>query len=169
MAKNSELQRSPIHLLHRAGQCAEDIFHAEIKEADLTPRQLAVLITVAGNEGGSQTAIVERTGVDRSTLADIVRRLQKKGLLQRRRTKEDARAYAVKLTDAGRRVLNTNLQDLLAAQGAIIEHAAAGDITPSEAHTMAALLDLRRRTIETCELEERLAALESRMPGGASR
>ena len=105
MAKISELQRSPIHLLHRAGQCAGDIFHAEIKEADLTPRQLAVLITVAANEGGSQTAIVERTGVDRSTLADIVRRLQKKGLLQRRRTKEDARAYAVKLTDAGRRVL----------------------------------------------------------------
>jgi MarR family transcriptional regulator, temperature-dependent positive regulator of motility len=34
-----------------------------------------------------------------------VRRLQRKGLLQRRRTKEDARAYAVKLTDEGRRVL----------------------------------------------------------------
>ena len=29
----------------------------------------------------------------------------KKGLLQRRRTKEDARAYAVKLTDEGWRVL----------------------------------------------------------------
>ena len=31
--------------------------------------------------------------------------MQSKGLLQRRRTKEDARAYAVKLTDEGRRVL----------------------------------------------------------------
>ena len=62
-----------------------------------------------------------------------------------------------------------SLQDVLAAQGAIIEHAAAGDITPSEAHTMAGLLDLRRKTIETCELEERLAALESRLPGGATR
>ena len=31
--------------------------------------------------------------------------MQRKGLLQRRRTKEDARAYAVKLTDEGRRVL----------------------------------------------------------------
>jgi DNA-binding MarR family transcriptional regulator len=31
----------------------------------------------------------------------------KKGLLQRRRTKEDARAYAVKLTDEGWRVLKS--------------------------------------------------------------
>jgi MarR family transcriptional regulator, temperature-dependent positive regulator of motility len=99
------LQRSPIHLLHRAGQCAGDIFHAEMKEGDLTPRQLAVLMTVAQNEGLSQTGLVDRTGIDRSTLADIVRRMQRKGLLQRRRTKEDARAYAVKLTDEGRRVL----------------------------------------------------------------
>ena len=43
--------------------------------------------------------------LDRSTLADIVRRMQRKGLLQRRRTKEDARAYAVKLTEEGRRLL----------------------------------------------------------------
>jgi DNA-binding MarR family transcriptional regulator len=43
--------------------------------------------------------------VDRSTLADIVRRMLKKGLLQRRRTKDDARAYAVKLTDEGWRIL----------------------------------------------------------------
>lgn len=101
------LNRSPIHLLHRAGQCAADIFHAEMKVGGLTPRQLAVLITVSQNEGLSQTGLVDRTGIDRSTLADIVRRMQKKGLLQRRRTREDARAYAVKLTDEGRRVLRT--------------------------------------------------------------
>ena len=99
------LGRSPIHLLHRAGQCAGDIFSAEIGETDLTPRQFAVLLTVSLNEGLSQTDLVEQTGVARSTLADIVRRMLKKGLLQRRRTKEDARAYAVKLTEEGWRVL----------------------------------------------------------------
>lgn len=101
------LDRSPIHLLHRAGQCAGDVFQGEIGEASLTPRQFAVLLTVAQNEGLSQTDLVSKTGVDRSTLADIVRRMLKKGLLQRRRTKEDARAYAVRLTDEGRRVLRT--------------------------------------------------------------
>ena len=92
-------------MLHRAGQCAGDIFNGEMKDGDLTPRQYAVLVTVAGNEGLSQTGLVERTGIDRSTLADIVRRMLKKGLLQRRRTKEDARAYAVKLTEEGRRLM----------------------------------------------------------------
>ena len=99
------LERSPIHLLHRAGQCAGDVFAAEIGETDLTPRQYAVLHTVSQHEGLSQTDLVQHTGVDRSTLADIVRRMLKKGLLQRRRTKEDARAYAVKLTEEGWRVL----------------------------------------------------------------
>ena len=105
--KMDRLGRSPLHMLHRAGQCAGEVFHAEMQEGDLTPRQYAVLLTVASNEGISQTGLVERTGIDRSTLADIVRRMLKKGLLQRRRTKEDARAYAVKLTEDGKRMLRS--------------------------------------------------------------
>jgi DNA-binding MarR family transcriptional regulator len=104
---SDQLTRSPIHLLHRASQVVEEIFTVEVEIDGLTPRQLAVLMTVAQNEGLSQTGIVDRTGIDRSTLADIVRRLHKRGLLQRRRTKEDARAYAVKLTEEGRRVLRS--------------------------------------------------------------
>jgi len=103
----SRLERSPIHLLHRAGQCAGDIFQLEMGGGDLTPRQYAVLITVSQQEGLSQTHLVEKTGIDRSTLADIVRRMLKKGLLQRRRTIEDARAYAVKLTEEGWRTLKS--------------------------------------------------------------
>jgi len=102
------LDRSPVHLLHRAGQCAGDIFQNEMADGGLTPRQFAVLLTVAQHEGLSQTNLVERTGIDRSTLADIIRRMIKKGLLQRRRTKEDARAYAVRLTEEGARVLKSS-------------------------------------------------------------
>lgn len=101
------LERSPIHLLHRAGQCAGDIFQSEMASGDLTPRQYAVLVTVAHNEGLSQTNLVDRTGIDRSTLADIIRRMLKKGLIQRRRTKEDARAYAVRLSEEGWKTLKS--------------------------------------------------------------
>jgi DNA-binding MarR family transcriptional regulator len=104
-ALQGQLEKSPIHLLHRAGQCAADVFQAEMESGDITPRQFAILLTVSQNEGLSQTHLVEKTGIDRSTLADIVRRLLKKGLLQRRRTKDDARAYAVKLTDEGVKLL----------------------------------------------------------------
>lgn len=106
-AKILQLEQSPIHLLHRAGQCAGDVFQSEMRSEDITPRQFAVLVAVSENEGLSQTNLVEMTGIDRSTLADIIRRMLKKGLVQRRRTKEDARAYAVKLTEEGRRILRS--------------------------------------------------------------
>ena len=93
-----------VDLLHLAEQCGAELFAAEVVE-DVTPRQLAVLKALGAKEGVSQTKLVEATGVDRSTLADLCKRMQRKGLLRRRRTREDARAYAVQLTDEGRRVL----------------------------------------------------------------
>jgi DNA-binding MarR family transcriptional regulator len=97
----NSLSRSAIHLVHRAGQCAADIFQDEARESGLTPRQFVVLMTIAEAEGLTQTDLVERTGIDRSTLADIVARLLARGLVQRRRAKDDGRAYAIKLTAQG--------------------------------------------------------------------
>lgn len=103
MSKPSHLSlnTSPLHQLHRVMQCADKLFQTAMSDTDLTPRQLAVLSAVAGNDSCSQTRIVEITGVDRSTLADLVRRLTKKGLVQRKRSKFDARAYAIRLTEKG--------------------------------------------------------------------
>jgi DNA-binding MarR family transcriptional regulator len=100
-----QLDRSAMHLLHRAGQCATDTFLAEAHLSGLTPRQFAVLATIAEEEGLTQTELVERTGIDRSTLADIIARLLGRGLIQRRRAKDDARAYAIKLTAQGSKSL----------------------------------------------------------------
>ena len=110
MAQNGHTNASPlgasaIHLLHRAGQCAGDLFAREVHAEGLTPRQYAVLLAVSLEEGLSQTDLVERTGIDRSTLADIVRRLLKKGLIKRSRSKSDARVYSVRLSDKGRLAL----------------------------------------------------------------
>ena len=99
--RGKPLDRSAMHLLHRAGQCATDAFMAEAHSSGLTPRQFAVVTTIAEEEGLTQTELVERTGIDRSTLAEIVGRLLGRGLIHRRRAKEDARAYAIKLTSQG--------------------------------------------------------------------
>jgi DNA-binding MarR family transcriptional regulator len=104
--RSGSLDVSALHLLHRAGQCAEVLFTNETGKTDLTPRQYAILATVSQNPDVSQTGLVDQTGVDRSTLADIVRRLVKKGLLQRKRTRRDARMYAVRLTQKGQNALN---------------------------------------------------------------
>ena len=102
MLNNSSI--SILHLLHRAGQCADELFAANFGQ-DLTPRQYEVLRAVLISGSPSQTYLVDQTGIDRSTLADIVRRLVQRGLLHRKRTKQDARKYAVKLTEEGRATL----------------------------------------------------------------
>jgi DNA-binding MarR family transcriptional regulator len=104
-AKAFAASDSTIHLLHRASQCAEDLFAKAIGEVGLTARQFIVLSLVADHEDPSQTFICEKSGIDRSTLADIVRRLVARGLLSRRRTRQDARMYAIKLTEAGEHAL----------------------------------------------------------------
>jgi DNA-binding MarR family transcriptional regulator len=64
---------------------------------------------VAGEKDGlSQQDIINATGIDRSTVSQVVQLLVRKGLLRRRRTRQDARAYAVSLTDAGQDVLKTS-------------------------------------------------------------
>jgi hypothetical protein len=44
---------------------------------------------------------------------------------------------------------------------------ARGEITPSEAATVAGVLDVKRRALELVELEQRVAALERQGKGGA--
>ena len=94
---------SAAHLLHRAGQRADELFTQAAR--GLTPRQFEMLRAVSQVEGLSQTAIMAATGIDRSSTAALVARLVQHGLLQRRRTKRDRRTYAVRITDKGRQVL----------------------------------------------------------------
>jgi DNA-binding MarR family transcriptional regulator len=94
------------HLLHRVLQLALD-FHADASgPAGLTQRQYTVLAAAGAADGVSQSDLVRATGIDRSTLADLVARMISKGLLERERSATDARANTVRLSDAGRAALN---------------------------------------------------------------
>jgi DNA-binding MarR family transcriptional regulator len=101
------LDKSPYYLLKRAAQFAAATYAGHVGRTGLTARQFTILKAVEANEGVSQTALVQITGIDRSTLADIVARLIDQGYLHRRRRSDDARANAVKLSAAGRRALRT--------------------------------------------------------------
>ena len=61
---------STTHLLHRAGQLAEDTFSRSIGDLGVTARQYVVLSVVDGLDDPSQTTLCEVSGIDRSTLAD---------------------------------------------------------------------------------------------------
>lgn len=100
-----DLSQSPSHLLRRCVQYANDLFSREPGASDLTKQQFTVLAAVEQNEGMSQTDLVAITGIDRSTLAEMIRRMIDKGLLDRERTEADQRANAVRIAMAGRKAL----------------------------------------------------------------
>jgi hypothetical protein len=52
-------------------------------------------------------------------------------------------------------------KDAATAAGAILSAVALGDLTPQEAAQIMALIETYRRTLETCDLEARVAALET--------
>jgi len=64
---------------------------------------------------------VEITGIDRSTLAEMVRRMLDKGLLSRKRTEEDQRANAVAISPVGRKALRGARNAADRAERALLE------------------------------------------------
>ena len=110
MAVNKDVKqftRSPSHLLKRAAQYSNHIYMDAVGKSGLTHRQFTVLLAVDNNDGKSQTVLVKVTGIDRSTLADLVARLLAQGYLQRRRTKDDGRTNAIRITTIGKKMLKT--------------------------------------------------------------
>lgn len=105
--RTGTLAESPSHLMHRVLQLALDIYSEEAGPDGPTQRQFAVMEAVAAKSGLTQTDLVRATGIDRSTLADLVARMTVRGLLERERSAVDARAKAVKLSVAGAALLET--------------------------------------------------------------
>jgi DNA-binding MarR family transcriptional regulator len=94
MAQPAATVISSIHLLHRPSQRADGLFARNVGATNLTPRQFAVSQAVVENNGLSQTDIMAATGIGRSSIAELVRRLGKNGSLKHRRSRRDARLLA---------------------------------------------------------------------------
>ena len=119
MAQDADAN-SLLALLHRASQRADNLFARNVGDSGLTPRQFAVLHAVSEAGGLSQTDIMAATGIDRSSTADLVGRLVTSRCLQRRRTRRDARVYAVRLTPRGRQMLAIGIPAARAANQALL-------------------------------------------------
>lgn len=150
-AASFKLSQSPGHLLHRAQQFAAERFTKAMAGAKLTQRQFAVLHATAAKEGLTQTALVKKTGIDRSTLAELVSRMVKNGLLERRKLPDDARANSVHLTASGRSLLDEVMAGAMEADAAIL--------TALPKSKRAAFLETLRRIALTLEQGEEAAKL----------
>ncbi len=59
--------------------------------------------------------------------------------------------------------------DLIPTIEAVVSAMATGELTPDEASAVAAVIDVKRRTMETVDIERRIAALEQREPDTKGR
>lgn len=122
MAKNPlDLANSPVHLLRRCQQFATDLYTKEMGKTGLTARQFTVLQAVEQHDGASQTDLVNATGIDRSTLADMIARMTAKDLLARKRTEDDQRANTVRLTQKGAKALKSSKTAVARAESQFVE------------------------------------------------
>lgn len=114
------LAGSPSHLLHRAEQLASERF-AQLVGDTITLRQFILLAAISEQPGLSQTDLGRVTGVDRSTLADTMAKMEGRGWVVRTPSTSDGRAYSVLLGQAGGTMLSATTKHARAADAAILD------------------------------------------------
>lgn len=119
-AEPYRLAASPSHLLHRAEQLAADRF-TQLVSGEITLRQFAVLAAIKQRPGLRQSDLVRETGIDRSTMADMLTRMEKRGWITRATHALDQRAQSVQLASAGATILSGALKHARAADAAILD------------------------------------------------
>ena len=137
---NFNLGTSASHLLHRAQQIAANKSADALRDAGITLRQFSVLSAIAVEEGVSQSKLVDMTGIDRSTLADMAARMETAKLIKRVQSKTDARAKSLTLMASGRKALAKATPGVLAADESLLE-ALAATRRGTFVKTLAALTD----------------------------
>jgi len=97
-----ELWNRPGYLIRRLHQIHVGLFAEECGGEEVTPVQSAILTVLQSGEEMDQLTLSTSVGIDRTSGADVIRRLERRGLLTRQSSKFDRRAKLVKITDEGK-------------------------------------------------------------------
>jgi DNA-binding MarR family transcriptional regulator len=114
------LYSKPGHLIRRSQQIAVAIFMEETAEFDLTPVQYAALVAVREAPDIDVAHLSSVIALDRSTLGNVVARLERKGWLERRSGRVDKRTKRLRITAAGRKLLKAVEPAVVRAQSRIL-------------------------------------------------
>lgn len=158
-AEPFRLAQSPSHLLHRAEQLANDRF-ARLVGDGVTLRQFTLMAAIAEQPGLSQNDLVRATGIDRSTMAEMIARMVQRGWIVRAASQTDARAYEIRLNVAGADLLIAAAPHAKAADAAILD-ALTSAKRKSFLNTLAKLAAAADKTAAKAEREARRQAKRS--------
>jgi DNA-binding MarR family transcriptional regulator len=116
-----ELAVRPGFLIRRLHQIHLAMFAEECGPSGITPVQYSILSVAAAQPGLEQTRLGYEVGVDRTTLANVVARLEAKRLLTRVRGTTDRRLKHVTLTRTGADLLDRIAEPARRAHARTIE------------------------------------------------
>lgn len=119
--KFKRLRDRPGHLIRRLHQIHVAIFLEECSGFNLTPVQFGVLNVLADGKALEQVAIANRIGIDRNNAADVIRRLESRGLVQRPTSTKDRRAKLARITQEGRALVDAVFPAMAEAQRRFVE------------------------------------------------
>ena len=88
--------------LYAASRAVIRSYHPYLSALDLTYTQYITLMVLWESDGCSVGALGERLYLDSGTLTPLLKSMEKKGLITRRRSASDERCVTVCLTDEGR-------------------------------------------------------------------
>lgn len=88
----------------------------------LTGPQYAVLAVLNENDGADQTSVAEASLLDGSTMVDVSRRLERRGLMVRTRSKVDGRRKVLHITALGEATLKEVRQQAEALNQKLFSH-----------------------------------------------
>jgi DNA-binding MarR family transcriptional regulator len=106
----------PGYLLRRLHQIHYALFFEECAGYDITPVQYGLLTTLSLNPNLDQNSLARELGIDRTNVADVLNRLAGRGLVERRRSPNDARMVLARLSRGGERLTRKMYRPMQRAQ-----------------------------------------------------
>ena len=100
--KYRELWKRPGYLVRRLHQIHVGLFAEECGGEDLTPVQFGILTVLQNGEEMDQLTLSTSVGIDRTSGADVIRRLERRGYVTRQPSDRDRRAKIIRITDLGK-------------------------------------------------------------------
>ena len=131
----NDLHEKPGHLIRRAHQISSALFAQECGAYDLTSVQYAALVAIRAYPGVDATRLSTLIAFDRSTLGDVLERLEAKGWVRRSPSPSDRRVKILHLAPAGQ----DKLQEVEAAVDRVQERLLA-PLAPEHRATLLQLL-----------------------------
>lgn len=106
MSADPDLLRHTGHLLRRAQQLHQVVWTRDVS-AEISSVQFAALVVLARRPDASQRELGRALDLDRSTIADLVKRMTRHGLIDCEQDEADRRRHVLRLTARGRAALKT--------------------------------------------------------------